>query len=150
MKLTSSIEDYLKAIFHLCSESPDQKAGTNQLAEFLQLSPASVSVMLRKLKQKQLVDYRKYGKISLTEEGYIEAVKLIRKHRLWETFLFRHMNFSWDEVHEVAHQLEHIKSDKLVEELDSFLGHPKSDPHGHVIPDAKGNFQGISRKLLSE
>lgn len=134
----------------MSSESPDQKAGTNQLAERLELSPASVSVMLRKLKQRGLVDYQKYGKIALTEKGYVEAVKLIRKHRLWETFLFRHMNFSWDQVHEVAHQLEHINSDKLVEELDSFLGHPKSDPHGHVIPDARGNFHGISRKLLSE
>ena len=150
MKLTSSVEDYLKAIFHLCSEDAEKKTGTNQLAEFLQLSPASVSVMLRKLKKNALVDYEKYGRIALTEKGYSEAVKLIRKHRLWETFLFRHMNFTWDEVHDVAHQLEHIQSEKLVEELDIFLGNPKKDPHGHVIPDAHGNFQGVHKRLLSD
>lgn len=150
MKITSNVEDYLKAIFHLIYEDEMQKVGTNQVAEYLELSPASVSVMLKKLKEKALIDYEKYGKISLTNSGHSIALRLIRKHRLWETFLHRHMNFSWDEVHEVAHQLEHINSPKLIRELDNFLGNPKKDPHGDVIPDEDGNFETTVKKSLSE
>lgn len=150
MQLSSSIEDYLKALFQIVKDSEDGRAGTNQLAQYLEISPASVSVMLKKLKGQGLVEYEKYGKVELTETGYQTAVSLIRKHRLWETFLHDHMNFSWDEVHEVAHQLEHIQSPKLIEELDSFLGRPKTDPHGHVIPDADGNFEKASRHCLAD
>ena len=125
MKLTSSTEDYLKAIFHLSVETDRNRVGTNQLAEYMGISPASVSVMLKKLREQDFVDYEKYGKIELTEKGYNIAVDLIRKHRLWETFLYRHMNFSWDEVHEVAHELEHIQSSKLIVELDNFLEFPE-------------------------
>lgn len=147
--LTSNIEDYLKAIFHLLYEGDSGKVGTNQLAEYLEISPASVSVMLKKLKDKRLIDYKKYGKISMTDSGYGIALKLIRKHRLWETFLHRHMNFRWDEVHEVAHQLEHIQSTKLIQELDNFLGNPKRDPHGDIIPDQSGNFDLTEKISLS-
>ena len=150
MKITSNVEDYLKAIFHLIYEDVMQRVGTNQVAEYLELSPASVSVMLKKLREKTLIDYEKYGKISLTTTGHSIALRLIRKHRLWETFLHRHMNFSWDEVHEVAHQLEHINSPKLIRELDNFLGNPKKDPHGDVIPDEDGNFETTVKKSLSE
>lgn len=150
MRLSSSIEDYLKALFQIVKESEDNRAGTNQLAQYMGISPASASVMLKKLKGQGLVEYEKYGKVELTEAGHETAVKLIRKHRLWETFLHDHMNFSWDEVHEVAHQLEHIQSTKLIEELDSFLGRPKTDPHGHVIPDAEGNFEKASRHCLAD
>lgn len=150
MNITSNVEDYLKAIFHLIYEDEVQKVGTNQVAEYLELSPASVSVMLKKLKEKALIDYEKYGKITLTNTGHSIALRLIRKHRLWETFLHRHMNFSWDEVHEVAHQLEHINSPKLIRELDNFLGNPKKDPHGDVIPDEDGNFETTVKKSLSE
>lgn len=150
MKITSNIEDYLKAIFHLIYEDEMQKVGTNQVADYLKLSPASVSVMLKKLKEKELIDYEKYGKISLTDLGHTIALRLIRKHRLWETFLHKHMNFSWDEVHEVAHQLEHIHSPKLIRELDNFLGNPKKDPHGDIIPDEDGNFEATVKKSLSE
>lgn len=150
MRLSSSIEDYLKALFQIVKESEDNRAGTNQLAQYMGISPASASVMLKKLKGQGLVEYEKYGKVELTEAGHETAVKLIRKHRLWETFLHDHMNFSWDEVHEVAHQLEHIQSTKLIEELDSFLGRPKTDPHGHVIPDAEGNFEKASRHSLAD
>jgi len=150
MKLTSSIEDYLKAIFHLSVETDRNRVGTNQLAEYMGISPASVSVMLKKLREQDFVDYEKYGKIELTEKGYNIAVDLIRKHRLWETFLCRHMNFSWDEVHEVAHELEHIQSSKLIVELDNFLGNPGHDPHGHVIPDKSGNFKSISKHSLAD
>lgn len=150
MKLTKNIEDYLKAVFHLINEDSRGKVGTNQLAEYLELSPASVSVMLKKLKDKNLVEYQKYGKIELTSSGQAIAVRLIRKHRLWETFLHKHMNFSWDEVHEVAHQLEHIHSPKLIHELDNFLGNPKQDPHGDAIPDEDGNFVFRSKNALSD
>lgn len=150
MNITSSIEDYLKAIFQLVTENEEKKAGTNQLAEHMGISPASVSVMLKKLKEQDFVKYEKYGKIELSPKGYDAAVVLIRKHRLWETFLHDQMNFSWDEVHEVAHQLEHIRSEKLIEELDNFLGHPKKDPHGHAIPDREGNFEAISGLSLAD
>ena len=150
MNITKNIEDYLKAIFYLTQEFEFEKVGTNQLAEYLGLSPASVSVMIKKMKDKDLVDYQKYGKVSLTDSGHNIALRLVRKHRLWETFLYRHMNFSWDEVHEVAHQLEHIHSPKLIRELDNFLGNPKRDPHGDVIPDEDGNFIIPTKKSLSE
>jgi DtxR family Mn-dependent transcriptional regulator len=150
MKLTKNIEDYLKAVFQLIHEENREKVGTNHLAEHLDLSPASVSVMLKKLKEKGLIDYEKYGKIELTQKGYQIAVSLIRKHRLWETFLHDHMNFTWDEVHEVAHQLEHIHSPKLIAELDNFLGNPKRDPHGDLIPDKNGNFVSAERKSLAD
>ncbi len=140
MIITKNIEDYLKAIFNLTQDEDVKKAGTNQLADNLGLSPASVSVMIKKMKEKKLVDYERYGKIELTKSGHEIALKLIRKHRLWETFLHKHMNFSWDEVHDVAHQLEHIQSPKLIRELDNFLGNPKRDPHGDAIPDEQGRF----------
>lgn len=150
MTLTKNEEDYLKALFHLIIENKENKAGTNQVAEYLAISPASVSNMLKKLKKKDLVSYEKYGKLELTEMGESIAVRLIRKHRLWETFLCQHMNFSWDEVHEVAEQLEHIKSAKLIKELDKFLGFPKRDPHGAIIPSSDGTFQVVPKVTLSE
>jgi len=150
MDITKHVEDYLKAIFHLTYEDEIERVGTNQLAEQLKLSPASVSVMIKKMRDKGLVDYQKYGKISLTEVGHGIALKLIRKHRLWETFLYRHMNFTWDEVHEVAHQLEHIHSPKLIRELDNFLGNPKRDPHGDIIPGEDGNFIIPTKISLAE
>ena len=149
MNITKSTEDYLKAIFNLTHEGDVKKLGTNQLADNLGLSPASVSVMIKKMKDKQLVDYERYGKIELTKSGHEIALKLIRKHRLWETFLHEHMNFSWDEVHEVAHQLEHIRSPKLIRELDNFLGNPKRDPHGDAIPDEQGQFVVEEKRPLS-
>lgn len=150
MKITINIEDYLKALFQLKMKSDDNKVGTNQLADFLNISPASVSRMLRKLREMKLVDFKKYGKIELTKKGEDIAVKIVRKHRLWETFLFEQMNFTWDEVHEVAHQLEHIKSVKLIDELDRLLNYPKVDPHGDLIPDKDGNFIKQSNTPLSQ
>lgn len=150
MKLTKNEEDYLKALFHIIIENGNTKAGTNHLAEFLNLSAASVSSMLKKLGEKDLVVYKKYSKLALTPTGRKIAIQLIRKHRLWETFLYRHLNFSWDEVHEVAEQLEHIRSPKLIQELDKFLGNPKRDPHGDVIPDEDGNFRATEKVTLSE
>lgn len=147
--LSKNEEDYLKALFHLIASQED-KAGTNQLAQQLDVKPASANSMLKKLKTKGLVDYKKYGKLSLTSEGRATALLLIRKHRLWETFLHQKLGFSWDEVHEVAEQLEHIRSEKLIEMLDRFLGFPESDPHGDPIPDAQGNMNIRTKKTLAE
>lgn len=149
MHITKAEEDYLKALFHLSVEQELERAGTNRLADYLGVAPASVNNMLKKLKAKSLVDYEKYGKLSLTEGGKAIAVRLIRKHRLWETFLFNYLNFSWDEVHEVAEQLEHIRSPKLMAELDRFMGFPQTDPHGETIPNELGEFDLKPRTALA-
>jgi DtxR family Mn-dependent transcriptional regulator len=139
--LSSTEENYMKALLRITSEQEaNGEAGTNQLALKLNVRPATATDMLKKLKEKGLVDYRKYGKISLTETGRTIATGIIRKHRLWETFLYKKLGFRWDEVHDVAEQLEHIQSDKLVEQLDKFLGYPQFDPHGDAIPGADGEF----------
>lgn len=148
--LSKNEEDYLKALFHLIASQENDRAGTNQLAQQLDVKPASANSMLKKLKTKGLVDYKKYGKLSLTSEGRVAALLLIRKHRLWEAFLHQKLGFSWDEVHEVAEQLEHIRSEKLIEMLDRFLGFPESDPHGDPIPDAQGNMNIRTKKTLAE
>ena len=150
MHLTKNEEDYLKALFYIIIESENGSAGTNQLADYLNVSPASVNGMLKKLKSKKLVEYEKYGKLYLTEVGEKTAVIMIRKHRLWETFLCNHLNFKWEEVHDVAEQLEHIQSEKLKSELDRFLGFPKADPHGAVIPSEDGIYEFVRKKTLSE
>lgn len=149
--LSQAEENYLKALFHLTSEIVDKtEAGTNELAEALSVTPATTNNMLKKLKEKDLVSYEKYGKITLTEQGKTLAIGIVRKHRLWETFLYEKLNFTWDEVHDVAEQLEHIQSTKLVEELEKFLDYPEIDPHGDPIPNEKGEIKLIKRKTLSE
>ncbi|WP_299213998.1 metal-dependent transcriptional regulator [uncultured Aquimarina sp.] len=147
--LTKSEEDYLKALFQLLVEGGSAKVGNNQLADYLKVSPASTNNMIKKLKAKKYVASEKYGKLELTEEGKSIAVRLIRKHRLWETFLCNYLNFSWDEVHEVAEQLEHIKSHKLINELDRFMDFPTKDPHGEVIPNADGEYSVLPKITLS-
>ena len=144
-----SEENYLKAIFHL---ERRYKGGvsTNALAEDMETKASSVTDMLKKLSDKQLVIYKKYQGVKLSEKGRVTAIEVIRKHRLWEYFLVEKLNFNWDEVHDVAEQLEHIKSEKLTRELDKFLGFPKRDPHGDPIPDAEGNFSVSNKLLLSE
>ncbi len=148
--LSKNEEDYLKTLFHLVSGEVGDKAGTNQLAQQLDVTPASANNMLKRLREKDLVDYQKYGKPALTDAGRAVALQLIRKHRLWETFLYQTLGFSWDEVHEVAEQLEHVRSEKLVDKLDQFLGYPELDPHGDPIPDAQGNMAARKKKTLSE
>jgi DtxR family Mn-dependent transcriptional regulator len=106
--------------------------------------------MLKKLKEKELVDYEKYGKIRLTASGKKRGIDVIRKHRLWETFLYKKLDFSWDEVHEVAEQLEHIQSEKLVDKLDKFLDYPEFDPHGDPIPNKKGELKVQFKKTLAD
>ncbi len=149
--LSYTEENYLKTLLQLTVENNSQeKAGTNELAAQLGVKPATATDMLKKLKAKSLIDYQKYGKISLTAEGRKSAIDVLRKHRLWETFLYEKLEFTWDEVHEVAEQLEHINSQKLVDKLDKFLGYPEFDPHGDAIPNAKGEIKVQSKKTLSQ
>ena len=145
---TLSEENYLKAIFHLEAIS-GKGISTNAIARKLDTKASSVTDMIKKLAEKKVLVYKKYQGVSLTDSGRQIAVGVIRKHRLWEVFLVEKLNFSWDEVHDVAEQLEHIKSPKLINELDAFLGFPKMDPHGDPIPDKNGNFHKIEKKLLS-
>jgi len=137
--LSHTEENYLKAIFKL-SELNDDKVSTNSIAEKLNTTAASVTDMLKKLSTKKLINYEKYYGVSLTEKGKKVAKDLIRKHRLWETFLVDKLKFSWDEVDELAEQLEHIRSEILTDRIDLFLGYPKFDPHGDPIPDKNGNI----------
>jgi len=146
--LSQTEENYLKNLFNV--GGGEKEVGTNELAAYLGVKPASVNDMLKKLKEKKLVDYEKYGKISLTAEGRKKAIEVVRKHRLWETFLYSTFDFTWDEVHEVAEQLEHIQSAKLVDKLDEFLNYPAYDPHGDVIPNAKGEMPAVHKKTLLE
>ncbi len=140
--LTFVEENYIKALLHLSSKdrAMTQKTGvgTNDLASYLQVKPSTVNEMLKRLKEKVLVNHEKYKKVTLTEEGEIIGLKIIRKHRLWETFLYTKLAFDWDEVHDIAEQLEHIQSDKLIERIDQFLDYPNYDPHGDPIPDSNG------------
>jgi len=149
--LSDTEENYLKALLRITGEQGGAgEAGTNQLAGKLNVRPATATDMLKKLREKQLVNYEKYGKITLTDTGRDLAVAIVRKHRLWETFLFDKLGFSWDEVHDIAEQLEHIKSEKLVERLDKFLGFPQFDPHGDAIPTANGDYTHEARLTLAE
>ena len=147
--MTFSEENYLKTIYHLTIIS-DSEISTNAIAEKMETKASSVTDMLKKLAEKDLVNYKKYQGVSLTEQGKIAAKMIVRKHRLWEVFLVDTLNFSWDEVHDIAEQLEHIKSEKLINKLDDFLGNPTEDPHGDPIPDANGQIVKIEKQLLSE
>lgn len=144
-----SEENYLKAIFHLEQKYP-AGVSTNALAEKMETKPSSVTDMLKKLSEKSLVNYKKYQGARLSASGRKTAVGVIRKHRLWEVFLVEKLDFTWDEVHEVAEQLEHIQSEKLIKELDRFLNFPRRDPHGDPIPDENGKFSVSDKILLSE
>ncbi len=147
--MTLSEEDYIKAIYHL-GKGDGITVATNAIAEKMSTKPSSVTDMVQKLSENGFVDYRKYKGVSLTEIGVKTALALVRKHRLWEVFLVDKLDFSWDEVHEVAEQLEHIKSEKLIDRLDKHLGHPEVDPHGDPIPSKKGEFKKSVKKLLNE
>lgn len=133
---SSSRQDYLKAILSL--ELRGLKASTSAISEKLSTQPASVTGMLRVLSGNDLIEYIPYQGAKLTLEGRDEAIFLLRKHRLWETFMVEKLGFGWDEVHDVAEQLEHVDSQKLISKLDAFLGFPRFDPHGDPIPDSQG------------
>ena len=147
--MTFSEENYLKTIYHLTTIS-DSEVSTNAIAEVMETKASSVTDMLKKLSEKSLVNYKKYQGVSLTEKGKLTAKMIVRKHRLWEVFLVDKLDFSWDEVHDIAEQLEHIKSEQLINKLDDFLGNPTEDPHGDPIPDANGKIINTEKQLLSE
>jgi DtxR family Mn-dependent transcriptional regulator len=147
--MTFSEENYLKTIYHLTTIS-DSEVSTNAIAEKMETKASSVTDMLKKLAEKDLINYKKYQGVSLTEKGSLSAKMIVRKHRLWEVFLVEKLDFSWDEVHDIAEQLEHIKSEKLINKLDDFLGNPTEDPHGDPIPNANGQIISVEKQLLSE
>ncbi len=144
-----SEENYLKAVFHL-EQRYREGVSTNALADEMETKASSVTDMIKKLSDKKLLNYKKYQGVKLSKQGKEIAIEVIRKHRLWELFLVEKLNFNWDEVHEVAEQLEHVRSEKLINELDRFLDYPTRDPHGDPIPDAKGNFAVSDKVILSE
>lgn len=147
--MTFSEENYLKTIYHITVVSHSE-VSTNAIAEMMETKASSVTDMIKKLAEKDLVNYKKYQGVSLTEAGKLAAKMIVRKHRLWEVFLVEKLDFSWDEVHDIAEQLEHIKSEKLINKLDNFLGNPTTDPHGDPIPNAEGQILKIEKQLLSE
>ena len=140
-------ENYLKTVF-ATSEKESKSATTNAIAAALQTTAASVTDMLKRLAEKKLIAYEKYRGVRLTPEGRRVATELVRKHRLWEVFLLEKLGFAWDEVHELAEQLEHVQGEALVDRLDAFLGFPKYDPHGDPIPDAEGRWSHRPQVLL--
>lgn len=146
--LTQAEENYLKAVFKI-TENEDKAASTNAIAALMSTSAASVTDMLKRLASKGLLNYEKHRGVLLSERGSGLATNLVRRHRLWEVFLVKKLNFSWDQVHDIAEQMEHVQSEELVERLDAFLGRPKFDPHGDPIPDANGNIEQRNQFLLS-
>lgn len=146
---TQTEENYLKAIYKI-SETEGVPVSTNAIAKSISTSAASVSDMIQKLSKKKLINYKKHKGVKLSKTGEKVATGLIRKHRLWEVFLTNKLNFAWDEVHDMAEQLEHIHSDELVSRLDAFLDFPKFDPHGDPIPDAKGKIPVRKQIPLSD
>jgi DtxR family Mn-dependent transcriptional regulator len=144
---TLAEENYLKAIFHLSLNAFN--VSTNQLAASLNTKASSVTDMLKKLADKALINYTPYQGVTLTADGEKIALNIIRKHRLWEFFLVEKLDFKWDQVHEMAEELEHISSTELIDRLDKFMGYPKYDPHGDPIPDINGNFKQHNLKPVS-
>src|SRR6187431_2284387 len=148
LNFSTSEENYLKTIFHL--QTKDENVTTNELAEKLHARPASITDMMKKLKTRKLVNYQPYQGFRLTAEGKRIALNIIRRHRLWEYFLAEKLKFNWDEVHEVAEQLEHVSNKKLIDKLDEYLAFQKFDPHGDPIPDTNGKMETSKQISLSE
>ena len=149
MILSSTEENYLKAIFKI-AEKEKKSVGTNSIARQMATTAASVTDMLKKLAEKDLINYEKYKGVTLTAPGNKSATNLIRKHRLWEVFLVNKLRFSWHQVHDIAEELEHIVSEELISRLDAFLDYPKFDPHGDPIPNADGKFTLRNQMTLSD
>jgi DtxR family Mn-dependent transcriptional regulator len=148
MKLSESEENYIKSIYTL--QEKTGKVNTNSLAKFLNTSAASITDMLKKLKLKKVLEYKRYYGFHLNEAGKKEALKIIRRHRLWEFFLVSKLGMEWEKVHDIAEELEHVSSLELINRLDSYLGNPKIDPHGDPIPDESGNIQVLKQIVLRE
>jgi len=141
-------ENYIKSIYHL--QQLANEVSTNALAHHLNTAAASVTDMLKKLQAKNLLIYNPYKGFKLSKEGNKAALMIIRRHRLWEFFLVDKLQFSWEEVHEVAEELEHVRSVKLVDRLETFLNYPKFDPHGDPIPDSNGKISEVVQLPLSQ
>lgn len=139
MNFSIAEENYIKAIWRL--QQTDSNVTTNELSAELQTKPASVTDMLKRLKEKKLLHYEPYYGVKLNAEGKKLALNIVRRHRLWEYFLVEKLKFEWDAVHAIAEELEHVSSNELIERLDHFLGHPKADPHGDPIPDSSGRIE---------
>ena len=147
--LSQTEENYIKAIYKI-SQTESKNVSTNAISKLIQTKAASVTDMLQRLSEKNLVNYEKYKGVNLTDEGKRIATQLVRKHRLWEVFLVNKLNFSWEEVHDIAEELEHINSNKLIDKLDEYLGYPKFDPHGDPIPNHEGKFTLRHQVSLSD
>jgi DtxR family transcriptional regulator, Mn-dependent transcriptional regulator len=150
MQASYTEENYLKSIFHLSYANNGLGASTNYIAAYLNVKPATATNMLQKLSEKKLISYKPYSKVLLTKAGEKIALQVIRKHRLWEVFLVNKLAFTWDTVHDVAEQLEHISSDELINRLEAYLQYPSIDPHGDPIPDKDGNLQTTDYKNLTQ
>ncbi len=148
MEISLTEENYMKAIFSL-QLNADEVVSNSRLAEHFNTRAASATDMLQRLADKKLVHYKKYQGVTLTTKGHKLAVHIVRRHRLWEVFLYEKLQFKWDEVHDLAEQLEHIQSEELTNRLDKFLNHPKCDPHGDPIPDKKGQIRSDLAKPLT-
>ncbi len=148
LNYSTSEENYIKAIYHL--QDASGSVSTNELAGALKTRPASVTDMMKKLKAKKLLHYQPYRGFHLSEAGNKVALTIIRRHRLWEYFLAEKLKFSWDEVHAVAEELEHVGSEKLIDKLDAFLGKPRFDPHGDPIPDINGKIRKAKQVALTD
>jgi DtxR family Mn-dependent transcriptional regulator len=149
MLFSSTEENYIKSIYHL-SEDGDENISTNDIARAVNATAASVTDMLKKLKQKKIITYEKYQGVRLTKEGEKIAKSIVRKHRLWEVFLVEKLGYSWDKIHDIAEQLEHIRSEEMIDKLDQFLGYPKLDPHGDPIPDALLQIKSKKQVILAK
>jgi DtxR family transcriptional regulator, Mn-dependent transcriptional regulator len=148
MKFSASEENYIKSIYRL--QGKTEKVNTNSLAVHLNMRAASVTDMLKRLQNKKLLEYKKYYGFRLNDSGNKEALRIIRRHRLWEYFLVTHLGMEWDKVHAIAEELEHVSSNDLIKRLDNFLGQPKTDPHGDPIPDANGKMPLLKQVPLAE
>jgi DtxR family Mn-dependent transcriptional regulator len=148
MNYTIAEENYIKAIWHL--QQSDSNVTTNELSAELQTKPASVTDMLKRLKEKKLLHYEPYYGVHLSAEGKKLALSIIRKHRLWEYFLVEKLKFKWDKVHDIAEELEHVSSNEFIQRLDDFLGNPRFDPHGDPIPDQSGKMEAVNQVSLHE
>ncbi|PVW15050.1 metal-dependent transcriptional regulator [Marixanthomonas spongiae] len=149
MKLSPSEENYLKAIYHL-EQASDTGVTTNALAQRMETKPSSATDMVKRLAEKELLHYVRYRGVTLTNEGTKSALQIIRKHRLWQVFLVEKLHFHWDQVAEIAEQLEHVHSEELIARLERFLGEPDFDPHGEPIPSKDGTIKQTAKKLLAE
>ena len=144
IKLSKSEENYLKSIFNL-SEFGNKKVSTNSISKILNIEPASVTDMIKKLSKKKLIYHERYKGSSISKSGIKIALQIIRRHRLWEVFLHDKLKFKWDQIHEIAEELEHVSSDNLIDSLDKFLKYPKIDPHGDPIPNKLGEIDFVDK-----